>query len=345
MLVTVTAVVLVINIPFGFWRARVKKLSLPWLLSIHFPIIIAFMLRAIADLGWGLSTFPPFMAAFLLGQFFGGKLYLTSQNYKKMNSVKTICFILLKNISIKKEQIKCVAKTKWHRKNIQALFFVLFIWFILNFIPSVKFLFTVLILFILITLTLRTGLCGWMCPFGTLFERFNTLGGKIESIGIIQPRYKKYKKWIKDNRGLLNKIDKYARYFKYPFLLWTIFSSVYSFRAGHLAVPYVFLVLLTLTLFINRAWCRYACPVGALIGVLGKLSPTIITRDEQKCIKCNRCSRVCSMNIDVAKQKHVKATDCITCLECVDACPIHGALELRVALPRITNRKNRNTSF
>ncbi|MGD1002246.1 MAG: hypothetical protein ABSA67_16280 [Candidatus Brocadiia bacterium] len=67
-------VILVINVPFGFWRAGVRKFSLSWFLAVHVPVIIGIGLRILSKLGWSLATFPALVGAFFLGQFLGGKL-------------------------------------------------------------------------------------------------------------------------------------------------------------------------------------------------------------------------------------------------------------------------------
>ena len=66
--------VLALNIPFGFWRAGLKKLSLPWFLAIHLPVPIVIALRIISGLGYRFITFPVLIGTFFLGQFLGGKL-------------------------------------------------------------------------------------------------------------------------------------------------------------------------------------------------------------------------------------------------------------------------------
>jgi hypothetical protein len=66
--------VLVINIPFGFWRAGARKFSLSWFLAVHIPVIIGIGLRVLSKLGWSLALFPALIGSFFLGQFLGGKL-------------------------------------------------------------------------------------------------------------------------------------------------------------------------------------------------------------------------------------------------------------------------------
>lgn len=61
--------VFILNLPFGYWRAGLRKLSLPWFLAIHLPVPLVVALRFIAELDW---TFIPFSAAsFFAGQMVG----------------------------------------------------------------------------------------------------------------------------------------------------------------------------------------------------------------------------------------------------------------------------------
>jgi hypothetical protein len=66
--------VFLINIPFGYWRSRVRKFSRQWLLAIHLPVPLVVVCRIFMGLGWHLSTFPVLIGAFFAGQFAGGKL-------------------------------------------------------------------------------------------------------------------------------------------------------------------------------------------------------------------------------------------------------------------------------
>ena len=66
--------VLAINIPFGYWRAAVKRFSRSWFLAIHIPVAIAICLRILSKLGWHFETFPVMVGVFCLGQFIGGRL-------------------------------------------------------------------------------------------------------------------------------------------------------------------------------------------------------------------------------------------------------------------------------
>jgi hypothetical protein len=67
-------IVFLINIPFGYWRARTRKYSPQWVLAIHTPVPFVVACRFLLGLGWRLYTFPVLMGAFFAGQFAGGKL-------------------------------------------------------------------------------------------------------------------------------------------------------------------------------------------------------------------------------------------------------------------------------
>jgi hypothetical protein len=70
----VAAIVLVLNIPFGYWRAGVRKFSWQWVLAIHLPVPMIIALRIYSGLGFQFYTFPIMIGAFYLGQMSGGRL-------------------------------------------------------------------------------------------------------------------------------------------------------------------------------------------------------------------------------------------------------------------------------
>ena len=71
---TVALLVFLINLPFGYWRASVRKLSTQWFLAVHLPVPLVIALRIFSGLGWQLISFPVLVGAFFLGQFVGGKV-------------------------------------------------------------------------------------------------------------------------------------------------------------------------------------------------------------------------------------------------------------------------------
>jgi hypothetical protein len=73
-LLAVACATLVLNLPFGFWRAGVRKFSLPWFLAVHAPVPLIVGLRLLAGVGWHFSTFPVMVLAFFGGQVLGGRM-------------------------------------------------------------------------------------------------------------------------------------------------------------------------------------------------------------------------------------------------------------------------------
>ena len=69
----VFGLILLINIPFGYWRANTRRFSWQWILGVHVPVPIAIGLRLLL-LGWMWLLVPVFVAAYSIGQFIGGRL-------------------------------------------------------------------------------------------------------------------------------------------------------------------------------------------------------------------------------------------------------------------------------
>lgn len=84
----VAAIVLLFNVPFGYWRANEKKFSLNWILSIHVPVPFIIGLRFLSGLGFAFMTYPVLVGAFFLGQYSGKKLSLrlNRENYFSVSS-------------------------------------------------------------------------------------------------------------------------------------------------------------------------------------------------------------------------------------------------------------------
>jgi len=197
-----------------------------------------------------------------------------------------------------------------------------------------------LVLTVVISLLFRRSFCGLLCPFGALQELFARIGKKVLKKRLVIPE----------------KIDKPLRYLKYVVLLLTVGMAWYlgalwmapydPYSAySHLSAisetikedpaSIVGFILLSITLIASfiydRFFCKYLCPVGAFYGIIGKISPTKIERNDSLCIHCKACNKACPVNINVEKQENVTSAECINCNECVLACPKKGALEVKTA--------------
>lgn len=82
----------------------------------------------------------------------------------------------------------------------------------------------------------------------------------------------------------------------------------------------------------SRVWCRFGCPMAAILGVQQKLfSRFRITTNGGQCISCGNCSTFCEMGIDVRayaqKGKNIVRASCVGCGICAAVCP-RGVLRL-----------------
>jgi polyferredoxin len=81
---------------------------------------------------------------------------------------------------------------------------------------------------------------------------------------------------------------------------------------------------LSLSFFVERPWCKYACPYGALLGLTNLFRVFGIRRNAATCKADGACSILCPMNIPVDSQNVVRDPQCISCLECTSeaVCPV-----------------------
>ena len=79
----------------------------------------------------------------------------------------------------------------------------------------------------------------------------------------------------------------------------------------------LFLLILLISLFIYRPFCRFICPYGALLSLAAIKSLLKITRN-QNCNSCEACQKICPTNeADIKDFKQ----ECYLCLHCIEVCP------------------------
>lgn len=188
--------------------------------------------------------------------------------------------------------------------------------------------------------------CGWICVLGSLQESVRALGRRLEH-AIPALRH------LRLSPG--PRLDRVLRYGRYAVLAWAlggaavtgtmVFRTVDPWAALLSIVEFEFstafvvlLVMLVLSLFIDRPFCRYACPLGAVQGVLAKASPVAIQRNAESCLGCDLCNRACPMGLPVNERTRVTDASCIGCLQCVAACPSEDALSLTISYPNLVGR-------
>lgn len=171
--------------------------------------------------------------------------------------------------------------------------------------------------------------CGWICALGTLQELAHKLGQRL---------------FRKRSFTLPPVIDKPLRYLKYVVLFGTLYltwrtatlvirpydpwAAYAHLPAGlsevwaEFAVGFVILVLSLLgSVFYDRVFCKYLCPLGAFLGLTTKLGAFRIRRDTSACINCTLCEQKCPVNIPLMRQDVIHSAECIACLSCTTTCP------------------------
>jgi polyferredoxin len=205
----------------------------------------------------------------------------------------------------------------------------------------------VLIATLAVALVARNAFCGWLCPFGFIQEMISRFSA------FVQKRVRPVRMAVKTLRTKaagLAVLDRYLRFLKYIVLIWSVGgAAAYGFMVFRDVDPWaglwgllelsfgfgtvVLLVVLVASLFVERPWCRYACPLGAATGIVSKLSPFYLKREAEACKNCAICTKACPMGLPVHTATTIKSVDCVGCLECLDECPREGALELKLGVP------------
>lgn len=73
---TVSLLVFLLNLPFGYWRASSRKFSPQWFVAALLAVALVAALVSYSGMSWKLVTLPALVVAYLLGQFVGGRVRL-----------------------------------------------------------------------------------------------------------------------------------------------------------------------------------------------------------------------------------------------------------------------------
>ncbi|SJZ57794.1 4Fe-4S binding protein [Selenihalanaerobacter shriftii] len=193
---------------------------------------------------------------------------------------------------------------------------------------------------ILISFLFKKGFCSWICPIGTISEAFGKLGEKIfgrtfELPNIIDwflmlPKYIILAFFVK-TIFLDMSIMAVINFMQSPYNLIADVKMLYFFLdLSPLAIK-VLIFLSVASILIKNFWCRYLCPYGALLGIVSVFSPVKVTRNEDRCIDCGKCTKVCPNQIQVHEKEQVVSPECDACLNCISNCPYsEDALSLSI---------------
>ena len=204
-------------------------------------------------------------------------------------------------------------------------------------VGSSKFKFTYYItgFFILLGVLLGRFICGFLCPFGWFQDLLHKIPGKKLSTAKLKPlRYLKYvilvvfvillPAFVTNSLGMGDPF--FCKYICPQGVLegaipLSLANSGIRAALGHL-FTFKFTVLalfIILSILFYRPFCKWICPLGAIYSLFNKVSFLKIQVDHEKCVGCQKCSRVCKMDVNVVDTPN--HPECIRCGECMKACP------------------------
>jgi len=174
--------------------------------------------------------------------------------------------------------------------------------------------------------------CGWICSCGALAE---TLGDEYRSYAPHGTRVKKWEnagQWILLAAVLITvlKLTAVLGGIRIP-LIHTPRPSLLDFSRMiySLVVDIIFAGVLGVGVYFflsGRIWCRFFCPLAALMHIYTRFSRYRIFADKKKCISCNICTKVCHMGIDVMNYANkgipMDDVECVRCSACIVHCPM-----------------------
>lgn len=180
--------------------------------------------------------------------------------------------------------------------------------------------------------------CGWVCscgglaetlgdqqrekmPHGPRWNRVNMLGQAI-LFGCMLIAVFRFISWTAPN-SVLGHVT--AKWFSGLLDQWSLlgvqlnfYHVVDIFLDGIIGLGMYFW-------FSGRVWCRFACPLAALMHIYARFSRYRIFPEKKKCISCNVCTSVCHQGIDVMnfanKGMPMEDPECVRCSACVQMCP------------------------
>ena len=217
------------------------------------------------------------------------------------------------------------------------------------------------------TLLLGRFFCGWICPLGTILDLVTTRIRKTAPVKALKGNVKYWlllpllsaSLFNLNLSGLLDPIAILLRaltFMLYPLVGmsaregWVELYRVIGERRDHLAPAYnlihdhllpfretiyplallstvIFLVIIALERFETRNWCRNLCPLGTLLGWLGRFSP--FSRVPARiCGDCGQCRELCPTGFS---DDTLHKEECVLCMECREGCP-HDRVAFRLSL-------------
>jgi ferredoxin len=183
--------------------------------------------------------------------------------------------------------------------------------------------FYILAAILLSALLLRRAFCGYVCPIGTLSDWLHRLARRTRRAGVNVP-YRLDRALSTLKYGVLALVLYFT--WRTGELIFRGYDPCYALLSRHgpdiQVWTYVIAAAVALgSLLIAMPFCRWLCPLAAVLSPLSRLGLTRIKRSGDACTACGACAQACPMGIRVDQARQVTAARCISCFTCIDTCP------------------------
>ena len=204
----------------------------------------------------------------------------------------------------------------------------------------------VLLAFVVVSFVIwgRGVFCGWLCPFGALQELLAKLA-RVVKFPQWSPSFRAHRRlWPLKYVSLAVLAAAAVHGLQTMAVAAEIepFKTVISLRMDR-TWPYVVFALLVLAagLFVERAFCRFLCPLGAVMAIGGRLRLrrfTTLKRRPECGSPCQLCSKRCPIQA-IEPSGAINMDECFYCLDCQ---VIHNDANV---CPPLVNAAKRNRKF
>jgi len=183
---------------------------------------------------------------------------------------------------------------------------------------------------ILITAVMGRFFCSFLCSFGAMGDLLMFIGRKLHLPHIAVPE--ETDSLLKNLKYVILALIVIPGWtFGITFLSgadpWTVFG-MYATIKGWPGVSYLLTAgglilagIIAASLLIDRFFCRYLCPLGAIFSLVSRFRLFQIRKPRKNCGRCSACTRKCPMAIPLYEDDRVSSGECIDCFACADICP------------------------
>jgi polyferredoxin/formate hydrogenlyase subunit 6/NADH:ubiquinone oxidoreductase subunit I len=189
---------------------------------------------------------------------------------------------------------------------------------------------------LVLALVLGRAFCGWICPLGGLVDGLDAALAPARRLLGMEKRIRGRRTWLISSPVSWLLLGAVLATLPFtPPLLQFLHPNVWLIRIFSLTPLGIAFagMLVAFSLLTRRLWCTYACPLGALYGLLGKVS--LLRLGITRCADCGRCDR-CPTRAADYRARRVLDHQCILCFDFEAGCPVNGLRLLRRGRPAST---------